>query len=161
MKIIWNVLKISKIALIVVLIMLGFNACDKKETSLQKFQKEKDARDKYINDHNITTVPTYSGLYYIETLAGTGEKVTGGRIITVNYVGKFLDGNVFDSGTGFEFMVNIGNVIAGWDEAVLYMRDGGKATLIIPSDLAYGPYGNSAIPGYTTLVFDIEITNVQ
>lgn len=160
-----NVLKLSKLTIIAAFIMLVFNACNKQETAQQKYDKEQATLQKYISDNNITTVPSYTGLYYIETLPGplTGEKASYGRMITVNYEGRFLDGTVFDAsnGTPFSFRVGYGMVIPGWDEGVTYMRDGGKATLIIPSSLGYGSYGSGTIPGYTTLVFDIEITNVQ
>jgi FKBP-type peptidyl-prolyl cis-trans isomerase len=154
---------IGKLLIFSLAIMFTLYACEKQETSYQKLQKEQDMLNQYIIDSNITVEPKTSGLYYIETLAGSGEKVTVGRLITVKYVGKFLDGTVFDqSGVEpFEFMVGYGEVISGWDEGVRYMKDGGKATLIIPSTLGYGPYGKGTIPGYTTLLFDIEITNVQ
>lgn len=153
----------SKLLAISLLVMFTISACEKQETSYQKLQKEQELLNQYIIDSNITTEPKASGLYYIETLAGTGEKVTFGRLITVKYIGKFLNGTVFDeSGTDpFEFRAGYGEVISGWDEGVMYMKDGGKATLIVPSSLAYGPYGQGSIPAYTTLLFDIEITNVQ
>ncbi len=152
-----------KLFIALLVILLTFNACEKQETSYQKLQKEQELLNQYIIDSNITTEPKPSGLYYIETLAGSGEKVTAGRLIAVKYEGKFIDGTVFDkSGVEpFEFLAGYGEVIRGWDEAVMYMKDGGKATLIIPSTLGYGPYGQGSIPGYTTLLFDIEITNVQ
>jgi len=156
-------LKQGKLIIISSFILLAVGACNDQETSMQKYEKEQIALNKYLTDNNITTKPTASGLYYIETLAGTGQKVTYGRWIAVKYEGRFLDGRVFDASgsTPFEFYAGAGQVIPGWDEAVMYMKDGGKATLIIPSTLAYGPYGSGTIPGYTPLVFDIEITNVN
>ncbi len=159
-----NALKSSKITLIAVFIMWGFSDCNKQETAQQKYDREQETLQKYIADNHITTLPTYTGLYYIETPpAGTGEKASYGRIVSVFYEGRLLDGTVFDSTDSipFTFTVGISNVIPGWHEGLQLMRDGGKATLIIPSTLGYGPYGSGTIPPYTSLVFDIEVTNVQ
>jgi len=158
-----NALKISKITIIAVLIIWGFSACNKQETAQQKYDREQETLKEYISANNITVTPSYTGVYYIETVLGTGEKASSGRMVTVNYEGRFLDGTVFDSSDDatFTFTVGYSQVIPGWDEALQLMRDGGKATLIIPSPMAYGPYGSGTIPPYTTLEFDIEVTNVN
>jgi peptidylprolyl isomerase len=107
------------------------------------------------------TVTTASGLKYIVTKKGNGEKPKSGVTVKVNYTGKFTDGKVFDSsiprGTPFEFVVGAGRVIKGWDEAVLTMSKGEKRTLIIPPALAYGPDGMGPIPPNSTLIFDVEL----
>jgi len=107
------------------------------------------------------TVTTTSGLKYIVTKKGNGEKPKSGVMVKVNYTGKFTDGKVFDSsiprGTPFEFIVGAGRVIKGWDEAVLTMSKGEKRTLIIPPALAYGPDGMGPIPPNSTLIFDVEL----
>ena len=54
----------------------------------------------------------------------------------------------------------IGQLISGFEEGVSYMKPGGKASLIIPSDLGYGPVGGNIIPGFTTLVFDVELISI-
>ncbi len=118
-------------------------------------------RNKYLADNNINVKPTSTGLYYIETKKGTGLKPREGLDVEVKYTGKFLNGKVFDSSDSFHFIFNTESVIQGWNEGIGYMRKGGKATLIIPSKLAYGAYGNATIPKYSTLVFDIELINVQ
>jgi len=125
-----------------------------------KQEREIELRDQYLIDNEITTEPTSSGLYYIETLEGTGSAPTNGQFVEVKYEGRFLSGEVFDSGI-FEFQLGAGTVIAGFDEGVSYMKKDGKATLIIPSDLAYGKQGKSDIPAYTTLIFDVEIINIR
>lgn len=128
-------------------------------------EKELETLKAYIESNNITTEPTASGLYYIETLAGTGASATPGDIVVVNYTGTYLDGEKFDSsydnGEPIEFTLGIGQVIKGWDEGISYMKEGGKATLIIPSSLAYGAYGNNTIPGYTSLIFEVELLDVK
>lgn len=136
---------------------------------MAKMEKRKFAEPgeiaKYIKDKNITTEPTSTGLYYIETKKGTGKKVAQGDVVRVHYNGMFLDGKSFDSSEGsepIEFTVGVGMVIPGWDEAIQLMNVGGKATLVIPSSLAYGEsgVGEGLIPAYTPLVFDVEVVEV-
>lgn len=127
--------------------------------------------ENYLKTNNITQKPTPSGLYYIEIKKGTGANPKSGDNVEVNYTGKFLDGNIFDSSEGkgpFIFPVGQQRVIPGWDEAIPMMKKGGKATLIIPSHLAYdstgvqdprsGQYG---IPPYSPLVFDVELLDIK
>jgi FKBP-type peptidyl-prolyl cis-trans isomerase FkpA len=123
------------------------------------YEKEKVAIEKYKQEHNITAEPLPSGLYYIETKTGTGASPVYASKVKVKYTGMFTDGSVFDSGT-FTFSFGMGQVIAGWDEGIGYMKEGGKATLIVPSDLAYGPDGYGSIPGYTPLVFTVELIDI-
>jgi len=128
-------------------------------------EKELETLQSYIDDNNITVDPTASGLYYIETLVGTGAQATLGDIVVVNYTGTFLDGEKFDSSYDrnepFDFTLGIGEVIKGWDEGIGYMKEGGKATLIMPSSLAYGARGAGSIQPYTSLIFEVELLDVK
>jgi len=121
--------------------------------------KERAAIDKYLKDHGFTTSPKPSGLYYIETFRGSGAKADPGDQVKVKYKGTFTDGTTFDSGV-YPFILGTGRVIKGWDEGISYMNEGGKAILVIPSDLGYGPDGSGNIPGYTPLVFEVELIDV-
>ncbi|HXC06699.1 MAG TPA: FKBP-type peptidyl-prolyl cis-trans isomerase, partial [Bacteroidia bacterium] len=128
-------------------------------------EKEPELRNKYIADNKIKVKPTKSGLYYIETQKGTGDNAKAGQTVSVKYTGKFLNGEVFDAserhgGAPFDFTIGQKQVIPGWDEALQLMKKGGKATLIIPSDLAYGDGGGQMKP-YATLVFEVELVNVK
>jgi len=85
----------------------------------------------------------------------------------MNYTGRLLDGTKFDSNLDhtpvkpFEFVLGQKQVIAGWDEAILLMNEGGKATFIIPSKLAYGEREmGGKIKAYSPLVFDVELVKV-
>jgi len=90
---------------------------------------------------------------------------TEGSVVTVNYTGKFADGTVFDSseshGQPFQFLLGAGQVIKGWDQGVVGMKIGEKKTLVVPPELGYGPNDYGPIPGNSTLIFDIELLNVQ
>lgn len=108
---------------------------------------------------------TESGLRYLITQPNeTGRAVEAGDMISVHYTGQFLDGEVFDSSIDrdkpIEFNVGTGRVIPGWDEGLQLLKVGEKATLIIPSNLAYGERGVGPIPPNSTLKFDVEILDI-
>jgi len=137
------------------LLLVLVTGCE-KETD---WEKEQAAIKAYLEENNITTEPQYSGLYYIETKKGTGAAADGGDKVRVKYTGTFLNGEEFDSGI-FSFTLGRGEVIQGWDEGITYMNEGGEAILLIPSSLAYGSYGSGSIPGYTALLFEVELLDV-
>jgi len=129
--------------------------------------KDEETIKEYIKANKIEGMQrTYDGLYYKITTEGTGPAAQPGQGITAHYTGKFLDGKVFDSdanrpGPGLQFTLGRHAVIDGWDEAFGLMRKGEKATLIIPSKLAYGQMGyGSAIPPNSVLVFDVELVDI-
>lgn len=140
----------------------------KKKAAAEAVTKEPSLIQQYIKDNKITAKPTANGLYYIEKVAGKGPKAKAGDKVKVHYTGKLLNGKVFDSSltrkpaTPFEFTIGQGQVIPGWDEGISMMSAGGKATLIIPSKLAYGERGAGAdIPAYSPLVFDVELISIN
>lgn len=137
----------------------------KSDNERRKKSEETDFK-KYITDNAITIAPTRTGLYFISKKEGNGKKAAPGSKVSVHYTGTFLDGKKFDSsherGEPLEFPLGAGRVIPGWEEGISMMREGGRATLIIPSHLAYGDRGyGSLIPAYTPLVFDVELISVK
>jgi hypothetical protein len=105
-----------------------------------------------------------SGLYYLDLSVGTGPVPVAHDTAYVQYTGKFLSGNVFDTNTGgsdLVFPVAEGVLIAGFDEGITYMREGGKALFLIPSNLAYGSAGYYTIPGYTPLLYEVVLVKVK
>jgi peptidylprolyl isomerase len=117
----------------------------------------------------VTTTP--SGLKIIDIKVGTGPSPKPGQTCAMNYTGwlyengkkgaKF-DSNLDHSGAPFEFPIGKHQVIAGWDEGVATMKVGGKRTLIIPPELAYGSRGaGGVIPPNATLIFDVELVAVK
>ncbi len=113
----------------------------------------------------ITT--TASGLKYIVLAEGKGDKPKPGDSIVAEYTGWLLDGTKFDSskdhGGGFEFKVGTGQVIKGWDEALLDMRVGERRKIILPPDLAYGAGGTPGgpIPPNAILVFEVSLLKIR
>ena len=98
---------------------------------------------------------------------GTGTEATNGRTATVAYTLWLYDANAaqnkgrqIESGN-FSFLVGGTGVIPGFNQGVAGMRVGGQRRLVIPPNLAYGAAGNGPVPGNTTIVFDVELLNVQ
>lgn len=108
---------------------------------------------------------TSSGLKYIIVEKGMGKVAQNGSRVKVHYTGYFENGEIFDSSVEraqpFEFTLGAGNVIKGWDEGVALMKAGDKFRLIIPYTLAYGENGYGPIPAKATLVFDVELIEVN
>jgi peptidyl-prolyl cis-trans isomerase A (cyclophilin A) len=109
-------------------------------------------------------VTTASGLRYIVTTEGRGNKPSRGTQVSAHYTGRLVDGTVFDSsvqrGQPLRFAVGIGRVIPGWDEALTDMRKGEKRILVIPPNLAYGERGaGGTIPPNATLIFEVELVD--
>lgn len=106
---------------------------------------------------------TGSGLQYEIIIAGDGETPAAEDVVRVHYVGTLLDGSKFDSsidrGEPAEF--GVGQVIAGWTEALQLMPVGSKYKLYIPSAIAYGAQGaGQAIPPNAALVFEVELLDI-
>ena len=119
-------------------------------------QKEKEFLEKNAKKSNVGT--TASGLQYTIIAEGAAEKVAPQDTVWVNYKGTLLDGTVFDENQNMEFVAN--RVIAGWTEGLGLLGEGGKATLYIPANLAYGERGNRGIEPNSTLIFDVEVLKV-
>ena len=120
----------------------------------------------YLQKNGITVQPTASGLYYIETEAGTGTQAAAGKEVNVHYTLYNIDGkklqSSLDSGQPFKFTLGQGQVIQGWDEGIALMKAGGKATLVLPSSLAYGATQRGEdIPPYSPLVFEVQLIEVS
>jgi FKBP-type peptidyl-prolyl cis-trans isomerase len=105
---------------------------------------------------------TKTGLQFRQLKAGTGKKPGPTSNVTVHYTGTFINGKVFDSSVsrGEPITFPLNGVIAGWTEGLQLMKEGEKAELVIPHDLAYGP-GRPGIPPYQTLVFQVELIKVE
>ncbi|MCV6612199.1 MAG: FKBP-type peptidyl-prolyl cis-trans isomerase [Amphritea sp.] len=109
-------------------------------------------------------VTTESGLQYEELTAGEGDSPTAADTVKVHYRGSLINGTDFDSsysrGEPVSFPLN--GVIPGWTEGLQLMKPGGKARLVLPADLAYGPGGmGEAIGPNETLVFEVELLEVN
>jgi FKBP-type peptidyl-prolyl cis-trans isomerase len=131
-------------------------------------QREKLPPDDY--DYVMKTWPdaqiSNSGIRFVVETQGKGPLLQPGDHVMVHYVGKLLSGKVFDQNHDnvhpFQFHLDRGEVIAGWDQILQIMHVGDKWLVIVPPELAYGRLGQPPmIPSFSTLVFDIEVVGIK
>lgn len=134
--------------------------------------------DKYLATSGQKFNKTDSGLYYVINKPGQGPLVAPNDTVVIDYIGKQLDGKVFDTSikaegikaklgsldqrpfTPIRIPVGQHKVIAGWDQGIQLLNKGAKATLVIPSKLGYGANGAGPIAPYTPIVFEITLIDI-
>ncbi len=123
----------------------------------------------YLASKNITAQKTEKGVYVAVQSAGEGPAVDSGKFVSITYTGKLFPTDkvktekVFETNTDkapFQFTVNSGQVIPGWDEGLKLLKKGGKATLYIPATLAYGQQVGPGGTAYENLIFDVQVVDV-
>ncbi|HVI43335.1 MAG TPA: FKBP-type peptidyl-prolyl cis-trans isomerase [Chitinophaga sp.] len=138
-------------------------------------QKEKDEKQikEYLEKNKINATKNAEGVYVAVTQEGTGNTPNAGDTVVVHYTGKLTSGKVFDSSLDstlrpgmplepIKFPIGRGFVIKGWDAGLSGLKKGSKATLVIPSTLAYGLQGSPpAIPANSILVFDVQLVDIK
>ena len=137
----------------------------KKNNPEKAAEAEQELAD-FIAQNNITVEPTETGLYYVMTQEGNGEKPEVGQVVKVHYTGKLLDGTVFDSsverGEPISIPIGVGRLIPGWDEGIMMMSKGEKGILYVPYYLAYGDRaaGDKIVP-FSNLIFEVELVDFE
>lgn len=110
------------------------------------------------------TLETKSGLRYRIVKEGDGKEAYANRIVKVNYVGMFINGDTFDASgaEGFEFVLGRGQVIKAWDEGIRMMSEGSIYEFFVPAKLGYGSKGmGEQIPPDCPLNFRVELIEVK
>ena len=149
-----------------------------KEDAINQKEEDLAAIAVYLEENNIDAQTTETGLSYVITQEGEGEKATNGSLVRVNYTGNVLNGPYFDSSYEeiakekgiytegreygpLEFRLGTRSVITGRDEGIVLLNKGAKATLYVPSGMAYGPRqrGATILPN-SILVFDVELVDI-
>lgn len=153
-------------------------------TKKQKDQEIKDstAIESYLAKNNIVAQKTESGVYYVITKPGKGENGKPGQLAKVDYAGYTLEGNYFDTSNKtvamenglynaerekfmpygpYEVTIDRSQVIKGWHEALKVLNKGAKATIFVPSALAYGAQGKNQIKPNEVLIFDLEVVELK
>ena len=123
-------------------------------------------QQKLVDDLKAEMQSTPSGLYYKITKATNGAAPQRGDEVAVHYAGKLVDGSEFDSSfkrnQPIDIPIGVGQVIKGWDEGIMLLKEGETATLLIPSELGYGSAGaGGVIPPNAWLIFDVELVSVK
>jgi FKBP-type peptidyl-prolyl cis-trans isomerase FkpA len=137
-----------------------------------KEKSDKKALDEYIRRKNISAAQDPSGYYLIMIENGKGAAIDSGKVVTIDYEGRFLNDSVFDgtkiAGHPYKFVSGANHVIPAWEMAMKKMHVGDKFTIVVPSRLAYGEEGirnpktgNYIVPPFKSLVFDIQILDVE
>jgi FKBP-type peptidyl-prolyl cis-trans isomerase len=118
--------------------------------------------ESYLNMHD-DEIKTESGLVYRVLKEGYGKVPTLEDKVVVHYIGRLIDGTVFDSSIdrGEPSTFRIAGVIQGWQEALTLMPVGSKWELVIPSILGYGERSTGNIPGMSTLIFEVELLGIE
>ena len=127
------------------------------EGALNKEKSDAFRRDFFVKNSADSTA---SGIVYLIQDSGSALHATSDRdTVKVNYRGTLIDGTEFDKGEGISFPLN--RVIRGWTEGMKLIGEGGKITLVIPANLAYGERGNRGIDPNATLIFDVDLLEVH
>ncbi|HKK75042.1 MAG TPA: FKBP-type peptidyl-prolyl cis-trans isomerase [Saprospiraceae bacterium] len=132
-------------------------SCEEQLTISQRNRQE---IMEYLDENNLDAIEDQTGLFYIIEEEGSGDSPVGNANVEVRYKGYFIDGTIFDQTPGEntrEF--NLQQVITGWRIGIPKMKKGGKAMLIVPSNLGYGFYGSNGVPPNAVLIFEIELVN--
>jgi len=165
-------MSIYKLGIFAILATLMLTGCKKNDDEELKAQEMR-LLEQYLVDNNITQDPTASGLYYIPITEGTGISPEDGTFVEIQYVGELIDGTVFTTsyeGTAQtngildeEFLygptrLQLGYIgLDGLNEGIQLMKVGGKAKIILPSNLALGAYATGSVPAYSTVIYTIEL----
>jgi FKBP-type peptidyl-prolyl cis-trans isomerase len=147
--------------------VFGFilSSCMKDKTDEYEAMEQQKINDYLEDNPDLIFTVKESGLYFMETQAGTGPLAQTHDTAYVIYSGEFLNGNVFDSNTAagkdtLIFPVDELWMIPGFDEAITYMSQDSKAKVLIPSKLGYGAMGYYIIPGWTPLFYEIHLARL-
>jgi hypothetical protein len=147
---------------IVGIILISISSC----SLTKKYEREEEANiQAYLASHpTLHYEKKASGLYYLDTEVGTGAQVSEGDSVIIMYTAYDID--VIKLGTNYgttdtlKRLAGVGEFFAGFDEAIGYMKAGGKSKVVIPSYLAYGTSGVYA-PAYETLLYDIYLVRLR
>ena len=146
-----------KKSIVVLCVSIAFGFSIANAQSVKKQEKNKMS----LLNKEFTTA---SGLKYVITKEGNGQRAIAGDNVIVHYTGKLTNDTIFDSSVNrnqpFKFKLGVGQVIAGWDEGIALLNVGDKAVLTIPANLGYGSRDMGTIPANSTLIFEVELLGI-
>lgn len=141
--------------------------------AIELIAKDDKTIEAYLSKNNLKAVKAPLGTYVEMIQPGTGANIDTSVVVSVNYTGRTMDGQMFDSNTdsskGHVEPLNVnmtsdrslgGGVIRGWYDGLKLLSKGAKAKFYIPSALAYGPGSRPGIPANSILIFDIEVVDI-
>lgn len=151
--------------------ILGEDQFAQKKKELREYQKDLDMQEQlnllhYVTANNIPTEARQDNIYFIPEKRGSGPDVKDRSLVSISYTGHFLNGHLFDSvpaSNPLQFRLgDTAQVITGLEIGIKKMREGGKAKIIIPSQLAFGENGSSTgiVPPYTSVIYEVTMLKV-
>ncbi|MES2589162.1 MAG: FKBP-type peptidyl-prolyl cis-trans isomerase [Bacteroidota bacterium] len=149
----------NKILYVFTLLLLLYSCGTYSEQDKTDFDKK---IKNFIKKSGVKYQKSESGLYYAIETVGEGEFVKLTDEVSFTYEGKLLSGEIFDGENKkkpITFKVN--ELIQGWQEALLYLKKGGKIQLLVPPQLGYGDYELDDIPVNSILYFHLEVVDVN
>ncbi len=130
-----------------------------------KYGDTKEQGEKFLEENKLRegVITTESGLQYEVLKMGKGKKPAATDRVKVHYHGTLINGDVFDSSVerGEPIVFGLNQVIAGWTEGVQLMPVGSKFKFYIPQELGYGSRAAGSIPPYSTLIFEVELLDIE
>lgn len=160
----------SKVSFIILIGIIILSSCKKDSSFETSYTAENEALvinawKKQMIAEKVAFDSTDSKIYYIidTTKVGSGPKVISGNTVTVSYTGRYLDGTLFDFSDNYTYVHKASDqrMVQGWEEAIELLNKGSRGAFLIPSTLAYGPYGYYSIPPYCPLFFTIEVLDIK
>ncbi|MEI7981759.1 MAG: FKBP-type peptidyl-prolyl cis-trans isomerase [Bacteroidota bacterium] len=136
------------------------------DSPVSMMKKEAESLKKYIDEKKVVVAPLPSGLYFIETVQGKGIKIDSGTWVKAHFKVSLIDGkqvfSSYDKGEPLQFEYGKRFDTPGFEQGIGKMLKGGKATLIVPSKIAFGETGRGAmVPPYASIIYEVEIIDVQ
>jgi FKBP-type peptidyl-prolyl cis-trans isomerase len=150
------------LSIIAGIVIISISSCN----LTKKYEKEEEANiQTYLTNHStLHYEKKATGLYYLDTEVGTGAQVVKGDSVflmfTVYQINGIKSGTNYGTTDTLHRLAGLGEFIAGFDEAVTYMKAGGKSKIVVPSYLAYGTSGLQ-LPPYTTLLYDLYLVRLK
>ncbi len=143
-----------------------------KQRKIREYRKDMDLQEQlnllqYATVNNIPNEAKQDNIYFMPETQGTGPEVTDHSLISIAYKGSFLNGRMFDSVSiiaPLQFRLgDTAQVITGLEIGIKRMREGEKAKIIIPSQLAFGENGSSTgiVPPYTSVIYEVTMLKVN
>ena len=145
------------------ILCLALASCD-LSSKVENNEEEKIGEFLSLND-TILFLHSTSGLYYTDLIASTGPQAVTHDSAFIKHTIMYLSGAILysnlETDDTLKVTVNEGFLLAGFDEGLTYMHEGGRTLLLLPSSLAYGEFGYMGIPGYTPLLIDVNLVKLK
>lgn len=133
------------------LLVFALSACGEEVADL--------TAEEYVMENNLNAIELDKGVYIVIDRPGNDKKPNINSRVTVNYEGSLTNGSIFETASNAEFQ--LANLIEGWRIGLKEIGEGGSCILVIPPAVGYGSQGTSAIPANSTLVFNMDLVEVQ